>query len=64
MLVGEVMEGAGVQDAVIGVPGRVNYGSGTLEYAPNLESPAPAGLAHDSSTNALSSSYRRTGGRS
>lgn len=36
MLVGGMMAGAGVQDAVIGVPGRVNYGSGTLEYAPNL----------------------------
>jgi glucokinase len=36
VLVGGVMEDAGVQDAVIGVPGRVNYGSGTLECAPNL----------------------------
>lgn len=36
MLVGGVVAGAGVQRAVVGVPGRVNYGSGTLEYAPNL----------------------------
>jgi glucokinase len=36
LLVGGVLEDAGVQDAVIGVPGRVNYGSGALEYAPNL----------------------------
>ena len=36
MLVGGVMEGAGIQEAVIGVPGRVNYVSGTLEHAPNL----------------------------
>lgn len=36
LLVGGMMEGAGVQDAVIGVPGRVNYASGMLEYAPNL----------------------------
>jgi len=36
MLVSEILEGAGVDEAVIGVPGRVHYGSGTLEHAPNL----------------------------
>lgn len=30
--------GDGVQEAVIGVPGRVDYGNGVLEYAPNLPS--------------------------
>lgn len=36
MLVGGILEGTDVEEAVIGVPGRVDYRSGTLEYAPNL----------------------------
>jgi glucokinase len=44
LLVSGMMEGVGVQDAVIGVPGRVNYESGTLEYAPNLPSGWAAAL--------------------
>ncbi len=44
LLVGGMVEGAGVQDAVIGVPGRVDYGSGSLEYAPNLPSGWAAAL--------------------
>ena len=36
MLVSGILENAGVEEAVIGVPGRVHYGSGTLEHAPNL----------------------------
>lgn len=31
-----VRERGDVEDAVVGVPGRVDYGSGVLEYAPNL----------------------------
>jgi glucokinase len=41
MLVGGLLEGGDAERAVIGVPGRVHYGTGTLEYAPNL----PAGWA-------------------
>jgi glucokinase len=36
MLVGGLLEGGDAETAVIGVPGRVHYGTGTLEYAPNL----------------------------
>lgn len=35
-LAGGVLEGSGVRDAVIGVPGRVDYGAGRMEHAPNL----------------------------
>jgi glucokinase len=35
-LVGDVSAGAGVTDAVIGVPGRVDHRAGRLEHAPNL----------------------------
>ena len=31
-----VRERGGAERAVVGVPGRVDYGAGTLEYAPNL----------------------------
>lgn len=31
-----VAEGSGATTAVVGVPGRVDYGAGTLEWAPNL----------------------------
>jgi glucokinase len=41
MLVGGLLEGGDAESAVIGVPGRVHYGTGTLEHAPNL----PAGWA-------------------
>src|SRR5258708_6544363 len=35
-LMRNVADGAGCEHAVVGVPGRVNYEHGTLEYAPNL----------------------------
>jgi glucokinase len=36
MLVGGLLKSGDAETAVIGVPGRVHYGTGTLEYAPNL----------------------------
>ena len=33
----DVLEGDDVQGAVVGLPGRVDYGAGTLEYAPNID---------------------------
>jgi glucokinase len=36
-LAAEVLERGGAASAVVGVPGRVDYGSGVLEYAPNLD---------------------------
>ncbi|HYD10633.1 MAG TPA: ROK family protein [Acidimicrobiales bacterium] len=33
----EVLEGDSVDGAVIGLPGRIDYGAGTLEYAPNID---------------------------
>lgn len=42
-LVGGLLDTAAPESAVVGVPGRVDYGSGLLEYAPNLpESWLPA----------------------
>lgn len=35
-LAGGVLEGSEVREAVIGVPGRVDYGAGRMEHAPNL----------------------------
>jgi glucokinase len=35
-LVREVLDGGDATGAVVGVPGRVDYGGGRLEYAPNL----------------------------
>jgi len=33
----EVLAGDDVDGAVVGLPGRVDYGAGTLEYAPNID---------------------------
>jgi glucokinase len=43
-LVGEVLERGETTHAVIGVPGRVDYGRGRLEHAPNLPSGWPQAL--------------------
>jgi glucokinase len=43
-LVGDVLAGADVADAVIGVPGRVDHRRGRLEHAPNLPPHWPAAL--------------------
>lgn len=43
-LVGDVLAGADVRRAVIGVPGRVDYRSGRLEHAPNLPPHWPGAL--------------------
>lgn len=32
-----VLEGDEVEGAVVGLPGRIDYGAGTLEYAPNID---------------------------
>ena len=34
----EVLEGVDLSSAVVGVPGRVHYAEGRVEYAPNLRS--------------------------
>jgi glucokinase len=49
-LAAEAVEGASVSGAVVGVPGRVDYGAGRLEWAPNL----PAGWADELREDALS----------
>lgn len=43
-LVGEVLADQPVEQAVIGVPGRVNHRSGRLEHAPNLPAHWPPAL--------------------
>ena len=53
MLVGGILEGADVEEAVIGVPGRVDYRSGTLEYAPNLPPGWAASLTEGNLTTIL-----------
>jgi glucokinase len=50
-LAGGMLVGASVSGAVIGVPGRVDYEGGQLEYAPNL----PAGWAEELSERHLTS---------
>lgn len=35
-LAADLIEGTAAREAVVGVPGRVNYAEGRLEYAPNL----------------------------
>jgi glucokinase len=46
-LVAGVARGSGAVRAVIGVPGRVNYPSGRLEYAPNLPPHWTTHLTHE-----------------
>lgn len=53
MLVGGILEGADVEEAVIGVPGRVDHRSGTLEYAPNLPPGWAASLTEGNLTTIL-----------
>lgn len=43
-LAGDVLPGADVAQAVIGVPGRVDHRNGRLEYAPNLPEHWPGAL--------------------
>ncbi|MEX2549698.1 MAG: ROK family protein [Nitriliruptoraceae bacterium] len=43
-LVGDVLAARDVDQAVIGVPGRVDHGSGRLEHAPNLPAHWPSAL--------------------
>lgn len=46
-LAGDVLAAGTVERAVIGVPGRVHYGAGQLEHAPNLPPAWPAALHDD-----------------
>lgn len=52
-LAGGVLEGDQVSSAVIGVPGRVDYASGAIEYAPNLPDAWDDELAEGHLTDAL-----------
>lgn len=49
----DVLGTTAVQGAVVGLPGRVDYGAGTLEYAPNLDPGWPSALTEASIADAL-----------
>lgn len=49
----EAMAGGPVGSAVVGVPGRVDYGAGRLEYAPNLAAGWVGGLSEVGLAQAL-----------
>src|SRR5215472_7328677 len=51
-LMREVTSHAGCESAVVGVPGRVNYEHGRLEYAPNLPEGWVAALTESDLTGA------------
>lgn len=53
MLAGAVLEGADAKEAVVGVPGRVDYDAGRLEHAPNLPPGWPAELTEDNLSSVL-----------
>lgn len=46
-LVRELVKAAEVAEAVVGLPGRVDYAGGRLEYAPNLPEGWPAALTEE-----------------
>jgi glucokinase len=52
-LVADVRERHPVSMAVVGVPGRVHYGKGHLEHAPNLPAGWPASLTEDTLSDVL-----------
>src|SRR5688572_12211431 len=45
--------GSGVTEVVIGVPGRVNYATGHVEYAPNLPSAWAPALSEEQLSSVL-----------
>lgn len=49
----EVLGDAAVEGAVVGLPGRVDYGAGTLEYAPNLGPAWPSAVTESSLADTL-----------